>query len=326
MDELTLLRELDADAPPPTRRARQAARVRLEDEIARPPSPSQRPRWWYSQQAAWLLLALAFVGGLIVVVRDMAAGGDLSPSDLVRSEPAKDVLELAASGREGLALTPTPRRDQYLYTREITEAEPVDPGGTPRTFVEDEWLAMDEQALSRTCELGRCWTSSSNGIPTTEHFERIPREPRRLLLYARAFIDPSAGSRPFTEIDWLLSYEFLFGLLRTPLIVPPDLRSAAVRALAYTPDARVLDERLEFRGRPAAAIYFPSWDPGSIMDRYVADIIIDRYTHEYLGERWELGPADMKGRRNQRLFNSSRVRLVSYIAEAAIVDRLGERP
>jgi hypothetical protein len=34
----------------------------------------------------------------------------------------------------------------------------------------------------------------------------------------------------------------------------------------------------------------------------------------------------MKGPRNQRLFNSSRVRLVSHLAEAAIVDRLGERP
>jgi hypothetical protein len=161
---------------------------------------------------------------------------------------------------------------------------------------------------------------------SAEELDRIPREPRRLLLYARGRLDPSPRSGPFTESDWHSTYMFLFALLQTPLIVPPDLRSAAVRALAYTPDARVLDEQLEFRGRPAAVIYTPSWDPGSVMDRYIADIIIDRHTHEYLGQRWELGPADMKGRRNQRLFNSARVRLVSHLAEAAIVDRLGERP
>lgn len=317
MDELTLLRELDADAPPPTPRARRDARARLEREITRSP----RPRGPNSRQAAWLLLALAFVGGLFVTIRDITGGDELTPSDLVRSEPANDVLELAAGGREGLALTPTPRPDQYLYTREITEADPIDPSGTPRTFVEDEWHAMEEQALSRTCELGRCWTSSGNSMPI--ELERIPREPRRLLLYARSSLDPSPPTGPFTESDWLVTYEFLFGLLSTPLIVPPDLRSAVVRALAYTPDARV--EQFEFRGRPAAVIETPSWAPGTIIDRYTSDIIIDRYTHEYLGSRWELGPADMKGR-NERLFNSSRVRLESYLVDSAIVDRMGERP
>jgi hypothetical protein len=113
--------------------------------------------------------------------------------------------------------------------------------------------------------------------------------------------------------------------LQTPVIVPPDLRAALVRALAYTPDAGVI-EQLNFRGRPAAVINHPSWAPGTIINRYTADPIIDRYTYEYLGSRWELGPADMKSRRNQRLFNWSRVRLVSYRAETAIVDRMGERP
>lgn len=324
MDELTLLRELDADAPPLAPGARHNARARLEREIARPLRPPGSGRSPNSRQVAWLLLALAFVGGLAVAIQDIRSGDEtLTASDLVRSEPADDVLELAASGRERLALTPTPRRDQYLYTREITEADPIDPSGTARTFVEEEWHAIDEQALSRTCELGRCWTSPGNSPTIAEEPERIPREPRRLLLYARTRLDPSPPTGPFTKSDWLVTHEFLFGLLSTPLIVPPDLRAAVLRALAYTPNARV--EHLEFRGRPAVIIETPSWAPGTVIDRYTSDIIIDRNTHEYLGSRWELGPADMKGR-NGKLFNSSRVRLVSYLTDAAVVDRLGERP
>jgi hypothetical protein len=328
MDELTLLRELDADAPPPTRDARLAARTRLEREIERPPAARRRRPSWDGQKAALLLLVLTVIGAGVVVARDMGDdGGELTPSDLGRADPAPDVLELADRGEEAPGLPATMRPGQYLYTRSVIEATPLDPGGIHRTLVDEGWLPTAGQDLpSRTCELGRCWTSPGGGVLSAEELDRIPREPRRLILYARAQHDPSRPSEPFTEIDWQLTYEFLFGLLRTPLIVPPDLRAAAVRALAYTPDARVLDEQLEFRGRPAAVIYTPSWKPGSVIDRYIADIIVDRHTHEYLGQRWELGPADMKGPRNQRLFNSSRVRLVSHLEEAAIVDRLGERP
>ena len=327
MDELTLLRELDADAPPPTREARVAARTRLEREIARPPAARRRRPSWNGQRAALVFLVLTVIGAVVVVARDMGEGGELTRSDLLRTDPARDVLELATRNQEGLGLPANMRPGQYLYTRTVIEATPLDPGGIHRTLVDEGWLPTLDQGLpSRTCELGRCWTAGGGGVPSAEELERIPREPHRLILYARASHDPSPPSEPFTELDWNLTYEFLFGLLRTPLIVPPDLRSAVVRALAYTPHARILDERVEFHGRPAAVIYFPSWDPGSIIDRYVADLIVDRYTHEYLGERWELGPADMKGPRNRRLFNSSRVRLVSHLEKAAVVDRLGERP
>jgi hypothetical protein len=263
-------------------------------------------------------LALTVVGALVVVARDIGGGGDpLTPSALVGSEPAADVLELAARDPQGLALPPTPRPDQYLYIREITVAKPIDPGGTPRTFVEEEWLAMDRDVPSRSCELGRCWTALNNVMPrTTEELERIPGHPRRLLLYARASLDPSHPDGPFTKYDWTTVNDFLFMLLATPALVPPDLRSALVSALAYAPGARVVDERVEFRGRPAAVVDVPPWS---------SQLVVDRYTHEYLGSRWELGPGDMRGR-NGRLFESSRVRFVSYPAETAIVDRMGERP
>lgn len=93
------------------------------------------------------------------------------------------------------------------------------------------------------------------------------------------------------------TYDFLFSLLGTPLVVPPDLRSALVRALAYTADARLIDDRLDFHGRPAALIDVPTWG---------SDLVIDRYTYEPLGSRWVLGPADMGGR--NRMFNASRAR------------------
>jgi hypothetical protein len=125
-----------------------------------------------------------------------------------------------------------------------------------------------------------------------------------------------SGRSVNTAQDWMLSVDLFATLLVRPLIVPPDLRAAAVGALAYTPDARVVDEDLEFRGRAAAVIDIPPLG---------SDLILDRHTHEYLGSRWELGPADMRGR-NERLFRSSRVRLFSYLAEAALVNGMGERP
>jgi hypothetical protein len=316
MDELTLLRDLDDDAPPLMPRARAAARERLEEEIARQVAPRRARRSWNGRAAAWVALALTVVGGLVVVVRDMGSDDDFSAADVLRSEPSPDVLELADRGETPIAPTPSARRDQFVYVREITEATPLDPGGTPRTFVEEEWLAVDPNVESRTCEIGRCWMASGRGLPSTEQLQLIPRDPRRLVLYAKAQIDPSPSTGPPTDEDWQSAAPFFINLLTTSIIVPPDLRTALVEALAYAPQAGVIDEELEFRGRPAAVVDIPPFG---------SDLILDRDTHEYLGSRWELGPADMKGR-NGRLFRSSRVRLVSYLAESAVVDRMGERP
>lgn len=316
MDELTLLRDLDADAPALSARTRLAARTRLQREIAHPAGRIRR-RSWNGQTAAALVLALTVVGALVVVVRDIAAGGGPVPGYVRLADPDRDVLQLAARGPDEVALPPQPRPDQYLYTRSITVVTPIGPQGNAKTFEEEGWKSMARgQGLSRGCEIGRCWTTpGSSWAPTGEDLEKIPRDPRRLLLYARAWLDPSPPSGPFTEYDWVNSYDFLFTLLATPLVVPPDLRSALVRALAYTPDARVIDDRLDFHGRPAALIDVPTWG---------SDLVIDRYTYEPLGSRWVLGPADMGGR--NRMFNASRARGESRLVEVALVDRFKERP
>jgi hypothetical protein len=313
MDELTLLRELDAEAPPLTQRARLDARARLEREIARPPAPRRSPNGHW---AAWALLAVTLVGAAVVIARDL--GGDAAPTpaaaDLLLAEPAPDVLELAASGNEQLPLSPDARPGQYLYTREVTEATPLDPGGTPRRFVEEEWWSLDGQSPTRSCELGRCWTSGP-GMMSIDQLRRLPRDPRALMLYARSRFVSSPPEEPLSRDEWIMSADLFIRLLATPLIVPPDLRAAALEALAYAPEARVVDE-LEFRGHAAALVDIPPLG---------SDLILDRDTHEYLGSRWELGPADMKGP-NEKLFRSSRVRLFSYLVGAAVVDRMGERP
>jgi hypothetical protein len=322
MDELTLLRDLDDDAPPPTPTARAAARGRLEEEIARKRRPRRsrrplRPRQsWNGQTTGWVWLAVVVVFALVVVVRDMGGDDEFTAADLLQSEPSAEVLELAARDGAPIVPTATARRDQYVYTREITEGTPLDPGGTPRRFVEEEWLAVDTNVESRTCEIGRCWMASGMGLPSTEEFERIPRDPGRLILYAKAQFDPSPPTGPLTEDDWMMAAPFFVSLFTTSVIVPPDLRAALVEALAYAPHASVIDDELEFRGRPAAVIDIPPFG---------SDLILDRDTHEYLGSRWELGPSDMKGR-NGRLFRSSRVRFDSYLVETGVVDRMGERP
>lgn len=315
MDDLTLLRDLDADAPALSARDRLDARERLEREIKRPPARA-RHRLWNGQTAAVVALALTVAGAFVVVVRDIAGGGDPAPGYLRLAEPDADVVQLAAQGKDGLVLAPTPRPDQYLYQRQITVVTPIGPGGNAKTFEEETWDPMARgRGLSRSCELGRCWTTGSNWAPAGEDLEEIPRDPRRLLLYARAWLDPSPPSGPFSEDDWSNAYAFMFSLMSTPLVVPPDLRSALVRALAYTPDARIVDDRLDFHGRPAAAIDIPQWG---------SQLLIDRHTHEYLGFRSALGPADMKGR--NRMFNASRARVVGRVVGAALVDRFGERP
>jgi hypothetical protein len=313
MDELTLLRELDAEAPPLTQRARLEARARLEREIARPPAPRSSPNGHW---AAWALLAVTLVGAAIVIARDLS--GDPAPptaSDLLLPEPAPDVLELAAAGGEDVPLPPAARPDQYLYTREVTEATPVDPGGTPRRFVEEEWWSLDGQSPTRSCELGRCWTSGP-GMMNIDELRRLPRDPRDLMLYARSRFVSSPPEGPLSRDEWISSADLFNRLLATPLIVPPDLRAAALEALAYAPEVSVVDDEFEFRGHAAALVDIPMFG---------SDLIVDRDTHEYLGSRWELGPADMKGP-NEELFRSSRVRLFSYLVEAAVVDGMGDRP
>jgi hypothetical protein len=327
MDDLTLLRELDADVAPLNPRARLAARARLEREIEGPAPRRRTCRSRRRPRVGWLVAAAAVVGTAIAVAGDTSTdGGGAALTELTGTQPAANVLRLAAEGRDDLPPAPAVRRDQHLYVREVTEASPVDAGGRPRTIVEEEWRPFEAGALSRTCELGRCWTEQGGQLMTTEELAQIPRAPRDLLLYARAWGLPSPPTGSFTDDDWTDVYHFLFSLLRTPRVVPPDLRSALIEALAYTPDARLLDTELEFRGRPAAVIHTPSYAPGTAIDDYLPDIIVDRHTHEYLGSRWELGPSDMQSARNRRLFGSQNVRLVSYPADVAIVDALGERP
>jgi hypothetical protein len=311
MDELTLLRELDADTPPPAPRAMYDARMRLRYEVAYERDrrrPSQAPR----------VLATAAIGvGAIVL-----GGGEeaTTPEPRVQLTAAGEWLEAAARDAAAEADVPgtVPRDDQYLYVREVTEERPLDGSGPRRRYVDEGWTAVGPDRPSRFNMRGRLYdTQVANWPPRRyEDLRRMPTDPGRLLLVTRDGPELETVDTPLTASDYFMAYGFLLTMLHDDAPMPPDLRAAIFDALARIPGVEMTDEVVDARGRRGVGFTGPDRPGYKGSDPLWQTVIIDPETYEYLGSR---GTA-------VREEDGERVEQVSAVVERAVVDRIGQRP
>jgi hypothetical protein len=305
MDELTLLRELEADVPPMTARARYDARLRLRYEIAYERRPAR------TSQLVPLLAGAAtaaVMGGALLVLDDGPATPPEPPIQITSSAAA---LKIAAQVAGARSTGPIPRDDQYLYRKEITDERPLDGTGPKRTYVDENWVSIDGSRPTRNSELGTVWTTpgGGDGWPPMrfEALERLPTDPGRLLLHIRDW--PEDGLErddPMSPEDHHLAYDYLSMLLFHQPPMPPALRAAAFEAMARIPGVRTRERVADARGRPGLEISRPGAGQA---------LILDPATYEYLG----FSDTDV---------NDDGVpvsRLSSRVA-AGIVDEIGERP
>lgn len=310
MDELTLLRELDADAPAPEPRALYAARSRLRHEIAYERArrrPSQAPR---------LLVTAVAVAAAIAIGTSVLGGGEEPARRLpqVQLTAAGDWLTAAARDAAAEAGVPgaVPRDDQYLYRRDLVVERPLDGEGAVLRFRDESWLPVDGEGVMRSSERGRSWDTAAGWMPVRYAFlKRLPTDPAQLVLYARSWPeDGRTDPAPMSENDYLMSFVALMGLLRADPPMPAGLRPAIFAALARIPGVEMTDGEVDARGRRGVGFRGPWPRPGLPVD------IIDPDTHEYLGARSVLVRDEDGERVDQRI----------AVVDRAVVDRLGQRP
>jgi hypothetical protein len=302
MDELTLLREIEAETPPPGPYARHVARARLQSEIEAARVPRSRP------PVARLVLACAAFAAAAAIVVAIADPGHRAPEPPIQLTSAATTL-LVASRATADDRVVVPRDGQYYYLKEVLVETPVG-GGERETFVDESWLAVGGNYLSLTSERGRAWMAKDNWLPRRySDLEKLPTDPAQLLLYVRSWPDDGrAGDEPMSADDYETSYMFLTMLLRGAPVMPPRLRAATFGALARIPGVEITEDRLSPRGPHALAIRRRGRWPWQAL-------VVSRGSYTYLGMR------DLNVRED-----GVKVRQVRRLVRSGLVDRIRQRP
>ncbi|MET7690907.1 CU044_5270 family protein [Streptomyces sp. NPDC005483] len=284
MNEIELLREWDADAPPLTDTARARARFRLHQAMqapaAAPAVVGRRPLL----RIAVACTAAAAVTATVVVAQNT---GEHAPR--TRTVSATTVLRGAAAQTLRSEKPLAPRDDQFVYTKEVIERTPVS-GGPSKTYVDESWSSVDGSKKSYVSELGHTqWVpvarpGESSWPPRRwAELEKLPVEPGRLTITLRDMGAKPEYGRPTKADEWPMVQYFISGLLRHP-VLPKGLRSAAFEALAAVPGVKVLPGRTEVDGHQAIGVRYvgPAGTPWASGGRV---LLFDAKSYQYLGLR-----------------------------------------
>lgn len=296
-----------------------AAKAAMLAEVRSPPTAPiplatrRRRRWPIPLAAAATVLALA-IGGVLVGLPTIAPA----------TAEARTVLERAAHSTIGAVDPPLrPDQYRYVTTRAWnlstsvvggkdftalveSRSEVWVPADPTRDWLlvrgetgESKWLKGTEAAARAagvpidgaqpaeriTAPCGRFYSGGVDSctgpgawqVPTPAFLAGLPRDPAQLL--ARLERDAPDNSRGRAE---LLVY--VADLLRSPMLVPADLRSALYLALARIDGLTVTPGAVDLDGRSGTAL--------GIDDKQSRqEIIVDPATGEFIGEREVLLPS-----------------------------------
>ncbi|MFJ9147114.1 CU044_5270 family protein [Streptomyces sp. NPDC102270] len=314
MNEIELLREWDADAPPLSATARSRARFRLQQTMRAPAAPAvvavhRRPLL----RVAVACAAAAAVTATVVVTQNT---GENTPR--TRTVSATTVLRGAAAEALRTEKPLAPRDDQFVYTKEVIERTPVS-GGPAKTYVDESWSSVDGSKKSYVSELGRTqWVpparKGQHSWPPTEwsELEKLPLDPGRLTITLRDMGAKPEFGRPTRADEWPMVQYFISGLLRGP-VLPKGLRSAAFEALAAVPGVKVLPGTTDVDGHAAVAVRYtgPAGTPWASGGRV---LLFDAESYQYLGLRERVTAGGKSYEQWQ------------HVTAQGVVDRVKQRP
>ena len=306
MDELTAVRQLLAEPPPPAPDVVAAARARLE----RATRDTGTPRW-HAHRRPWRLavaagLAAAVVAGLVTA--QVIAPGGANPAG------ALTVRELAYRAAAGAAGQPSVRPGQWVFWHEQTGGR----GCGTRCATFHVWTTADAQKAAwvyrgkvvsigdgplahvpfvgqpQPSELtgrvpvpedgGGGWAVAISGgkIPVSyADLSSLPRDPAALDRYLGRLSVPhprgwgSPAAREFTIIEMML----------TSYVMPPRLTAELYQALGQIPGVRVNDHAVDVAGRPGVGFISPAL-PGAGN----TEIILSPRSYRLMGDDLLLGP------------------------------------
>lgn len=314
MNELHLLREWDADAPPLTDTARARARFRLHQAMQAPAaSPALRRR-------PLLRIAVAGVAAAAVTATVLVAENEGTTPTSPRTRPVSAATVLRGAAAEELRLEKpvAPRDDQFIYTKEVIKETPVG-GGRSKTYVDESWNSVDGSKRSYVSELGNTqWVPKDRPGQRSwpprrwSQLKRLPTDPGRLTIALRDVSGKPDYGRPTKADEWPMIHFFLYGLLRAP-VLPKGLRPAAFEALATVPGVKVLPGRTDADGRAGIGIQYVG-PPGTPWAEGGPVLVFDAKTYQYLGMR------------DRRTAGDKTYEQWSYVAAHGVVDQVMQRP
>uniref|UniRef100_A0AAU3GUM3 CU044_5270 family protein n=1 Tax=Streptomyces sp. NBC_01401 TaxID=2903854 RepID=A0AAU3GUM3_9ACTN len=316
MDDLTALRELEADVPALTPDARAAGRARLADAMEREGRRTGLLSRRLVLRTSFTALAAAAVAGTVVVAQGGPDGGTGGRGGRTGGSmlSAAQVLHRAADRtRADGAGTKAPRDDQYLYAMEVYTRTPLK-GGKQTTHMDEFWISVDGSRLSRYVYNGRV-----KDEPPEAHSVQWP--PTEYAKLAKLPTDPKALLRELghgdlsTELDEQSAYMDLVMLMRGPRVMPPGLQAAAFEALAELPGIVLEDDEVDALGRHGVGVSHRRESFGPVFERD---------TYAYLGLRME----GVRGARpvGKELVGGEKFIEVRALVKSGVVDRLGQRP
>ncbi|MEU1386299.1 MULTISPECIES: CU044_5270 family protein [unclassified Nonomuraea] len=295
-DDLTLLRELRADAPEPDADRLDAVRARaLASPRALAPARRRR-RFW----AVPSLLAAATVAAAVVVAVNGPHAPAPAPPFAVTTMPvrAKTMLRQAAQVAEGRRKHHEPRPDQWLYRKDLVK-QPYEDRGT----VQEYWTRYDgtRQALREnggSLDFQDITPDPDDDDLTPRQYAAklaaLPADPAKLLAHVRAdrhwatLPKGEGGEHPDARAFRVLSV-----YLDAGVPMPPEVEAAVFRALAEIPGVRVDLGVRDAAGRAGIGVaYEPA---GSVPGGPVRDaegrivsrsyLVLDAETYRFLGRR-----------------------------------------
>jgi len=307
VDDLTAVRELEADVGPLTDEARSAARVRLQHAITHEDRPGALSRRLMLRVAVAGTAAAAVAGGVVVATR---RGGDTDAPRMTALSAAQLLHKAADRSRSDTARTPVPRNDQYVYTRTRITRTYVK-GGKTKTWTDESWQSVDGSGPSRREEYGRIHNDPPLGEhevrwPPTEYAElaKWPTDPDTLLDLLRMHT-PGADKEAFVN-----ACQFFV----VPRIMPPGLEAATFEAVAKIPGIRIDHRAVDALGRRGIAVSYPKIDFA---------FIFDPKTCAYLGMRSKGSTADLV---DGKFVYHDWYHEVHGLEELGVVDRIGQHP
>ncbi|MDX3102731.1 CU044_5270 family protein [Nonomuraea angiospora] len=300
MDELKLIEAVFAE-PDPTPQAAAAGRDRfLRQAQQAQASQTGRPRrrWARALPARRVVLvgamAVALTAGILVTEVGLGGSAPHTPANLLAAPPAdaRALLTLAARAAADQSDT-VPSRGQYVHTKTLAQQSlyTKDKSGamqyTKVLVNEERWEAADvdkpwlsrRQALSATGPAPRkFWDRGtedilyeSSGCPGRPAYARLgawPTDPAQV----RAKIVADTGEAP------LRVWTSLKSLIRES-VVRPSLGAALYQVAAGLDGIVLIGDAVDVSGRPGLAV---AMDEG---DGTRSELIFDRQTYQYLGER-----------------------------------------
>ncbi|MEV6796594.1 CU044_5270 family protein [Streptomyces sp. NPDC051320] len=340
MDDLTRVREMEADVPPLTVEARSAARVRLQRAILQNASPGRSAvlsRRLVFRLVAGGVVAASVVGSTVVATKEGGArsavdttehGGARVTLPMTMLSAARVLHKAADRSRFNSADLPIPRNDQYLYTKTYITQTPLK-GGKIKAWTDESWMSVDGSKPSKRQEHGKIHNDPPLGkhevqsIPTEyaklkewptdpdELLKRLGRGRIKILTPSNRKAGSSAGAAADPDA---MVYTQACLLMQGPRVMPPGLQAATFEAVAKLPRIKVNDDEVNALGRHGIGVSYPNM---------LFSIIFDRKTYDYLGMR-------LKGSHAKLI--DGRWRQVGWYSEmrgrekVGVVDRIGQRP